>query len=519
MLQPSDSFLVELNKRPMLQAAGVLIVSILTYRAFPTIAHTLVALLLAAILSTFYFLPKVFLLPDRLRRHLPQVIVLSVLVALATFLPYAKEKRMGLWEVQPCRANVEGRVDTPAVSKDGYLRYELRVDAATDASLVGRKILLYMSAGPPAYPFVVGDRMAIKLNVKPTREFLASAKQKGFGHYLLARSISAVCYAEGGAELLAASTAFSLRVWSQKTKQTWQETLSQLPVSQEERAVLATLTLGRAEMGNVERRLQKKYSLTGASHLLSVSGYHLGVIAAFVMLLLTPLYRMKNGYVFARIVTVFFIWLFTLLTGCSEPTMRAALMLTLLLLARLVGRPTDSLNLLAFSALLILCFSPYAIYSIGFGLSYAAVASIILYYPLLYKLIPGLKNPVVRGLWGVISVGLSAQALCLPLCLYYFGENALLGALTNVPLTLLSTLLIPTALLWMIWTALVGSPPIGITEILAWLSGLNTQLVEKLVHVEIPLIAYEPSFFVVLLIWSVVIYLSFRWQRFVAVRR
>lgn len=234
------------------------------------------------------------------------------------------------------------------------------------------------------------------------------------------------------------------------------EELNTLRLSQEEKSVLATLTLGYRKAMN--REMRRRFSLTGVSHILSVSGFHVAVVCGFLSFFFGLLPRGRVNRWVKYIAVMGLLWCFVLITGLGLPSVRAGLMYSLYLTGNTFGRTGDRYNTLAAAAFCMLAYDPYSLFDIGFQLSYIAVFFILYLQPRLRGMID-VRNPVVAYPWGVVTVTLAAQIGTTVLCLYYFGQFSLVFLFTNLPLALISTLLIPSALLWVLLPA--GFPGIG----------------------------------------------------------
>lgn len=221
-------------------------------------------------------------------------------------------------------------------------------------------------------------------------------------------------------------------------------------------AIVSAMTLG--DKTALTRDIRDTYSVTGASHVLALSGLHLGIIYWFITLLITG----RRWRIVSQIVTILAIWAFTFLTGLAPSTMRAATMLTVYALLQIGHRERASINVLAFTAIVMLLIQPKAVFDIGFQLSYMAVASILLFYPLINGLIPKpfqQEHTIVRWLWGMVGVSLAAQLGVAPLIAFYFHRFSTWFLLTN-------NIVIPGAYLILIGALVLlvtGSP---------WVAGL-----------------------------------------------
>lgn len=226
--------------------------------------------------------------------------------------------------------------------------------------------------------------------------------------------------------------------------------LENTSLSNAEKSVLSTLTLGYKE--SVPKEIRQRFSATGVAHILAISGFHVATVCGFISLLLSFLTIHNAGQWIKYTVTLLFLWGFTLLTGLAASSVRAAIMLSLYLTGKQFRRNTDSYNTLAASAFCMLVYDPFYLFDIGFQLSYIAVFFILFLEPEINSWIK-IRNPLVKKFWNLITVTLAAQTGVLFLCLYYFGEFSSVFLLTNLPVTLIATFLIPIALLWMILPA------------------------------------------------------------------
>lgn len=120
------------------------------------------------------------------------------------------------------------------------------------------------------------------------------------------------------------------------------------------------------------------FSATGLSHLLALSGLHVGIIAGFVSGILFPLWLL--GWRRLRtIVLIATLWLFAAMTGLSASVVRAVVMAMVFAVTSMLQRSHSSFNSLCIAALVILLFAPEQLYTVSFQLSFLAVASILLF--------------------------------------------------------------------------------------------------------------------------------------------
>ena len=259
---------------------------------------------------------------------------------------------------------------------------------------------------------------------------------------LLFLSIQVMAYHE---KRLPSYSSHPLQEWAKRQQKRLTASFDSLKVTKAERAVLGAITLGdRSSMpGNVRRQ----FSVAGVAHILSVSGFHVAIVCGFLLRILSFLSGSSAGRWIQYLLSLLLLWTFTLVSGLAAASVRAAIMFTLYLTGRQLNRPSDKYNTLAASAFCMLVYDPYCLFDIGFQLSYTAVGFILYLQPRLSRFIP-LRNPLLKTPWEWLTLTLAAQTGVTFLCLYYFGQFSTVFLFTNLPLTLIATLLIPLSLLW-----------------------------------------------------------------------
>ena len=155
-------------------------------------------------------------------------------------------------------------------------------------------------------------------------------------------------------------------------------------------------------------------------------------------------------------------------------------MLTLYEIADVWGVSRDRINVLAFSAFVLLAIHPGFLFDIGFQLSYMAILSIALFYPLFYKTSRARlrKNPLISYLYGLVALSISAQVLTIPLILYHFGSTSLWALWSNIPLVILSCALIPLALITDLFIP-SGMLFSTLGAVIAWLCNVILEVIES----------------------------------------
>lgn len=276
----------------------------------------------------------------------------------------------------------------------------------------------------------------------------------------------------------------------------WQHALScrlrSMGFAPRELGTLQALTLGYKE--DIDSEVRRSFQVSGAAHVLAVSGLHTGIIYTVFWLLLTglgrwkPLYHQSGKRIVLSLTLIAVLWAYALLTGLTPSVVRSALMLTIFQVGYMCRREAVSLNTLAAAAVLILMIRPRDLFSAGFQLSFMAVAAILLLMPLMQDFVP---RRISRSLWvnkgwtvlcDMLLVTLAAWLGTMPITMYYFGYCSnyfLLSGLLVLPLAWLAVVGGFTSLLLGTVPGL-GTVVVWLTEKVVWLMNSAVELVELL---------------------------------------
>ena len=217
--------------------------------------------------------------------------------------------------------------------------------------------------------------------------------------------------------------------------------------------IVAAMTLG--EKKGISKEVRKTFSASGGAHILALSGMHLGIL----FMILTFLLPTKRWPKISVLTELFAIWAFVFLIGFQPSLVRAALMLTIYSIARLLSRNTRSMDVLAFTAALLLVISPQWLFDVGFQMSFAAVTGILLLYGPIFRFLtyrekesgqPSVwitcRRVLFDGIVGLVVISFTAQLGVAPLVAYYFGNFPTYFLLTNFIVTPAAFLIIALAI-------------------------------------------------------------------------
>lgn len=203
-------------------------------------------------------------------------------------------------------------------------------------------------------------------------------------------------------------------------------------------------------VGNRDRMISAQWETlrqTGTSHLLAISGLHIGLAAALGFFAIKTIWRIRSqqllklsdrqaGAIGGLLLAIFY----ALLAGLSIPTQRALVMVSVVMLSIFIKRRIEPLQVLSLSLILVLFIDPFAVLAVGFWLSFAAVLSIL--YVAQYR------HPARKWLW--LHIHLWIAVALTPLLLLFFQETSLIAPLANlVAVPVVSFLIVPLLLVTM----------------------------------------------------------------------
>lgn len=321
---------------------------------------------------------------------------------------------------------------------------------------LGEKVLIRFDT---AHRVSVGDRIIAETYIRPVADsaymgYLKLMRRRGY-------SASAWVYADSKTVVLP-DRARTLTYYASRMQAAAAERIGRLRMSPDNLAVANAMSIGARQDFSPE--LLETYSLTGASHLLSVSGLHVGIAAMLVNALLWLLPVFRRGHLVKNMAAVAAVWGYAMLTGFSPPVIRAAMMFTGLQFAMFSSRGGGGLNGLLGTAAVMLLINPNYLFDVSFQLSFTAVLGIFLMYAPVYRRVRT-ERWWLDALWAVVLIGVAATVATAPLVSYYFGRIPLIGLIINPAVVLTANVVVFFSVLWVI-------APIGfLSGLFSWIIG------------------------------------------------
>lgn len=191
---------------------------------------------------------------------------------------------------------------------------------------------------------------------------------------------------------------------------------------------------------DVDKDTIQSFTNTGVIHVLAVSGMNVGLIYIVLDFLFRFLKSGRAGSFIHTLLMITGIWGYTIITGMSASILRAAVMFTFVIVGNSLRRNSNIINSLAVSAFILIAYNPAIIRDVGFQLSYAALLSIVVIQPYIYKLI-FFRNMPADKVWLLLSVTFAAQLGTLPFTLLYFHQFPVYFWLANLIVVPLVTMI------------------------------------------------------------------------------
>ncbi len=357
----------------------------------------------------------------------------------------------------------EAVVVAPPLEKERSFKCVLFI---TDGRMRGKKVNAYFqksvdravgSSETPSLGLAVGDGIKVSSVFDNAEDGGAyNAGRFNYGRQLLVRGIAARTFVADGSwsravvNLGGMSSFGRLALHLQALRDRMLVRLRASGIAPDAYATIAAVTLG--DKSALTAELRESYSKAGASHVLALSGLHIGIIYGFLSMIFL---RRRISIVGTALILVA-IWLFAMMVGMGASVVRSVVMVTVYTLIMMLNSEKASFNGLLVAAVLILLWSPAALWDVGFQMSFVAVAGILACNSRVLRSHSYRVMLAKGGLWRAVSlvvVSVAAQIAVLPLVMYYFGRVPLLFIIANfvaIPLT--------TIIIYMTFLLLLTSP-------------------------------------------------------------
>ena len=392
---------------------------------------------------------------------------------------------------------IEGVVDQrPEGLASGGGRLYLQVERLYDeqgATPVAGKILVQIKQG--RVQLATGDRVLFSSKIRTPRN-LGLPGESDYQRRLAYQGVFATAFVpeSGDVVLLRAGCGWRHRL-DQLAASLGRFISAQVPGV--EAGVLKALLLG--DSGDLPDELNDAYARSGVNHILSISGFHVGIIflCVFQLLLLATrcseflalrLNLRKSLLMVALPVVVFYLFL----SGAAPATQRSVLMIAALVAALCLKRELEPINSLLLAACVILFAAPETLFEVSFQLSFLAFWGLVVLAPPLSACFAG-TGGALR--WFLLLVAASAAAILATLVpvAYYFHRISFIGLLANliiVPLMGYGAVVAGFAAL--VLSLVAPAPAAALIKLAAWLVRLSDAVILYLARAPV-LSGYHPD--------------------------
>ncbi|WP_406845067.1 ComEC/Rec2 family competence protein [Flavobacterium soyae] len=335
------------------------------------------------------------------------------------------------------------------------------------------KIIVNIQKDSTQNPLIIGNIIKVKTALQRTSSS-KNPNQFDYAKYLADKQIYAQVYCKKSEIKISQTIKKDIWYYSGRLHATILKNLESAHFNKDEMNVALALILGQQQ--EISADIIKDYQYSGATHVLSVSGLHVGFIMLFIMFVLKPVPNTRKGSAIKLFSILISLAGFAVISGLSPSVLRSVVMFSFVAIGNHLRRSGNIYHTLLVSILLILLFEPYFLFDVGFQLSYLALFFIVWLQPILKK-IWSPKNKISIYIWDALTVSFAAQIGTLPLCLYYFHQFPGLFFVTNIIILPVLSFIMIAGIIVMIF-AVFKSPP----EILVYLFEKSIFILNQMIH-------------------------------------
>ena len=456
-----------LQRTPFFRLLLPLVAGIVLYTYF---SHLPLWLIIAIFAVSIGILITSFLIRDTSRQYAFRWLFgsgVTLFLATLAFVLTAKQDRKSEFDNFGQRTVFRVELTKAPVEKTNSYMCEvelLQILDSTKWKTASGTAIIYLQKDCVAANLLYGDRLLIETEFSPPEKAL-NPNGFDYGAYLKRQGIGATSYVSSERwKKTDFNDSFSIFRLADICQNHLLDIYRKFGIEGDEFAVLAALTLGYTDALHPD--LRQSYNATGAVHILSVSGLHVGIVYAAIAFLLGFIGKTQRQRIFKSVFIILFLWAYAFITGLSPSVMRSAFMFSFVAFATCLDRRSEIYNTIFMSAFFMLLINPNFLFDIGFQLSYSAVLSLIFFSVPASKVMKT-KNKAVHWCWDLFMVSFAAQLGTAPFTLYYFHQFPVYFLLTNFVAIPLSTAVIylAIALLLVFFTPFVST---AVAFLLKW---------------------------------------------------
>ena len=309
---------------------------------------------------------------------------------------------------------ITGIIVSSKEEKNYYDKYIIKVKSN---SIRSYKYILYVKKGSTTLKY--GDKIKF---IGEYQEPEGARNYKGFNYkdYLKTKKIYGSFKAGGNIEILEHNKLNPISIFINNIRDNVINNVNNL-LPEEQSGILLGLILGKKD--EIAKEDMESFKLSSMSHILSVSGMHISYIVFGLTYILNKFPKRKR-----YIITILGLLFFMVLTRFQPSVVRAVIMASMILIAKLLYRREDFLSSIFLSLLILCLYNPFLIKDVGLQLSFLGTLGIVIFA----KRIDGfLCLRFNKKISNILAVGISAQILILPVLIYNFNLLSISFLLSN----------------------------------------------------------------------------------------
>lgn len=206
--------------------------------------------------------------------------------------------------------------------------------------------------------------------------------------------------------------------------------------------IFIAIITGRKE--ELDRETSLAFKNAGALHIMAVSGLYVSLIYILIVNVLLVFGNKLSMKITKAATTMLLVWLYCALSGFSSSSVRASIMISIMVVSGFTSGRYMTLNSLSVAALIITLYNPATLFSVGFQLSFTAMLSILFIAPYFDSLF-NTKNRIIQYFYKIVTISLSCQLGTSLIAIPAFGEVSLYFLISNLVLMPLTAVVIFTA--------------------------------------------------------------------------
>ena len=316
--------------------------------------------------------------------------------------------------------DIEGTVTEIQSNSKNYSRFIIKIEEVGISSAKGN---LVQASMPRNCPFSAGDRIKATVKFDKSKDRYKSYSFSNGIYFSV--NVESVYLVKRGT--------FTVYRFAHDVREAIRRAVRE-GGSGEKGAVLTSLIIG--DTTGISQRLSTNVKVSGVSHMLVVSGMHLGIICG---ILIKVLHRRTRRWV-SLVVGLIAVCFITITCLFHISILRASIAYFVMLLGRAIKRNSDGLNSLGLGVTVAVILWPYIAYNVAFLLSISATFAVLYPAQMLMDLVTfrkyGLIMKPIKWCYDVIAISFAALICTLPVVGYFFGYVALMAPITNLLVTL-----------------------------------------------------------------------------------